>query len=370
MKRVCHLSSVHSADDVRIFHKECLTLAGAGYEVSYVVPCEAGGVRGGVMIHPVPLPRRRSDRILRTALQVVRTALQVHAQVYHFHDPELLPWTPFLRRHRAKVIYDAHEDVGRQILTKDWVPSRLRRGVAWGSRAVEWMVTRMWVDAVIAATPAIARNFPAFKTEVVQNFPLQAELAPVSAQPYEKRPPHIVYIGGVTVIRGAREMVEAMRRLSPHLNARLLIAGMFDPPALRALFEDCERTILLGWLPREQVAMLLGQARIGLVLFHPVPNHIEAQPNKLFEYMSAGIPVIASDFPLWREIVDTAKCGLLVDPLDPVAIARAIEWLLTHPAEAEAMGKRGREAVQDRYNWECESQKLLALYAKLIGGPE
>ena len=261
------------------------------------------------------------------------------------------------------MIYDAHEAVGRPILAKDWIPSLLRRGVAWGSRTVEWIATRRWVDAVIAATPAIARNFPAFKTEVVQNFPLREELAPVSAQPYRERPPYIVYIGGVTVIRGAREMAKAMRCLPPHLDARLVIAGSFDPPDLRVLYENCERATLLGWLSRGQLATLLG-------LLHPVPNHVEAQPNKLFEYMSAGIPVIASDFPLWREIVGTTRCGLLVNPLDPEAIASAIEWLLTHPDEAEAMGKRGREAVQDRYNWEGESQKLLALYTRLIGAPE
>jgi len=128
------------------------------------------------------------------------------------------------------------------------------------------------------------------------------------------------------------------------------------------------RVEFLGWQSREQVAALLGRVRAGLVLLHPTLNYYDALPVKLFEYMSAGVPVIASDFPLWRKIVERAGCGLVADPLDPHAIASAIEWLLTHPDEAEAMGKRGQEAVHKLYNWEIESKKLRVFYEKILTG--
>jgi len=117
-----------------------------------------------------------------------------------------------------------------------------------------------------------------------------------------------------------------------------------------------------GFVSRKDVAKLMGDSRMGLVLFHPAPNHIAAQPNKLFEYMSAGIPVIASDFPLWRQIVESSNCGLLVDPLNPQSIADAICWLIEHPKEAEEMGRCGREAVEREYNWGHEEAKLLSFY--------
>ncbi|MBD3768073.1 MAG: glycosyltransferase, partial [Gammaproteobacteria bacterium] len=105
----------------------------------------------------------------------------------------------------------------------------------------------------------------------------------------------------------------------------------------------------------------------GLVTFLPAPNHIDAQPNKMFEYMSAGLPIITSIFPLWREIVEGNQCGLCVDPLDPQAIGEAIQYLIDNPVEAEQMGKNGRQAVEQKYNWTIEEQKLLDLYAGLTG---
>lgn len=120
-----------------------------------------------------------------------------------------------------------------------------------------------------------------------------------------------------------------------------------------------------GWQDRGRVKEVLSGSMAGLVTFLPVPNHIDAQPNKMFEYMSAGVPVIASHFPLWREIVEGNACGLCVDPLDPAAIARAIDYLVTHPQEAERMGRNGQRAVAEKYNWTIEEAKLLEFYRGL-----
>ncbi|MCY4211547.1 MAG: glycosyltransferase, partial [Gammaproteobacteria bacterium] len=106
--------------------------------------------------------------------------------------------------------------------------------------------------------------------------------------------------------------------------------------------------------------------RAGLVLYHPTPGILNAYPTKMFEYMSVGLPVIASDFPAWRHIVDRAECGLLVNPLEPSAIADAMLWLLNNPQEAERMGRRARKAAEEFYSWEREGDKLIRLYKKLL----
>ncbi|MCY1522537.1 Glycosyl transferases group 1 [compost metagenome] len=104
----------------------------------------------------------------------------------------------------------------------------------------------------------------------------------------------------------------------------------------------------------------------GVVTFLSAPNHIDAQPNKMFEYMSAGIPVVGSNFPLWKSIIEGNRCGVCVDPANPTEIAEAIDYLFTHQAEAREMGARGRAAVLDKYNWDGEGVKLLSLYREVL----
>jgi glycosyltransferase involved in cell wall biosynthesis len=164
-------------------------------------------------------------------------------------------------------------------------------------------------------------------------------------------------------------MITALSLVPKHLNITLTIAGTFDYKTLENEVMNLpgwSSVEYLGHQTRSQVSDIFAKSRAGLVLFHPEPNHINAQPNKLFEYMSAGIPVIASNFPLWREIVTDSKCGLLVNPLNPQEIANAIQTLLENPALGQKMGEYGMKAIKDKYSWEAEKPKLLTLYKKLV----
>jgi glycosyltransferase involved in cell wall biosynthesis len=199
--------------------------------------------------------------------------------------------------------------------------------------------------------------------------PLRSEFATVR-RPAER--PSAVFVGQISALRGAAEMVSAMGKVGKFSEARLILVGETDVPDLLtslSALPGWERVIYRGWQHRAAVEETLSQSSVGLVLYHPFANAIASQPNKLFEYMAAGLPVIASDFPLWRALVVDNGCGLCVPPHDIDAIARAIEWIFEHPAEADAMGRRGQALVQDEMNWEREENALLALYERLVRLP-
>ncbi len=366
MKKIAHLTSVHSVYDTRIFYKECASLAEAGYEVVLVAPHPEDEMNGAVRIRAVPQPKGRAERVARTTWHVYRAALDENAALYHLHDPELLPVGLLLRLAGKRVLYDVHEDVPLQLRTKYWLPAALRWPMAFAAKTVEGVAARV-LSGIVAATPTIAGKFPPGKTVTVQNFPLLSELSTPEGKPYSERPMQAAYVGNIRRERGIEEMVQATGYLPEGLNARLTLAGEFRPHSLKAEMRKrpaWSRVDHLGWIDRAGVRGVLSKARLGLVTLHPSPNIVESQPTKLYEYMAAGLPVIASDFSLWRRIVDGAQCGLLVNPMETEAIAEAMRWLLEHPSEAEEMGRRGRAAVEAHYNWDAESSKLLKMYSQ------
>ena len=369
-----HMTTVHEWNDARIFVKECRSLAEAGYEVVYINPHERAEVVEGVRLVPLAVPVRRWVRLgmLVTTWRALRAALREHAQVYHFHEPELMLTGLLLKLGGKRVVYDQHENWPQQVLPKRGGPFRFRCLRLAYSRAcaLGQVVAGRVFDGIVAATSGIGSNFPAGKTVVLRNLPRIEEILSVESKPFAEREAQVLYIGGITIQRGARDMVEAMGMLPAELPAQLVLAG-YPHEDLFAQLDQLPgwgRTTYLGTVARTEVAELLAASRIGLAILHPIANYVAGHPNKLTEYMAAGLPVIATDLPLMRATIEDAGCGLIIPTEDPGALAEAIQWLLEHPEEAEAMGRRGQEAARDRYNWEAEKPKLLQLYARLTGG--
>jgi len=366
--KVCLLTSVHSAFDIRIFHKEAKTLAKAGYDVTLIAHHNKNEIVDGVNIVALHKPKSRFVRIFGITWRVFYLALCQHADAYHFHDPELIFIGMLLKLFGKKVIYDVHEDVPRQILTKHWIPCKIRPFLGKLIKFVE-SISALGFNGIITVTPSIAKNFPKHKTIIVQNFPILNEFSQFKADNYSQRKSIIIYIGTISSLRGAKEMVEAMDLLPREIKSYLILMGKFSYPNLKNELKKIggwDKVNFMDWQPRKYVEGILLKARVGLVPFHPVPNHIESQPNKFFEYMAAGIPIVVSDFPVWRKFVEDSGCGILVDPLNPNDIAHAIQWLLEHPDQAAAMGRRGQEAVKFKYNWENEAKKLIKFYKNLL----
>lgn len=367
MTYIAHVTTVHHRNDTRIKIKEVTYLARAlDARVALFVQDAPIGEReacdGFEIVSSGPkLPRQR-HRISIGLFRMLKLILREKPDIVHFHDPELIPVCFLLKLLGYKVIYDVHEEYPKQLLSSN--KGRIFKAIV--PRLLvpfEWLSSKLF-DGIVVATPAIGQNFKSKNRILVQNYPITTELLFDDALRYQDRPKNFVYVGGITKIRGTVEMVTALD-LVDHDSVQLLLAGNIPVVKHQRELEDIpgwKRVDYTGWADRSIMSELLNKSRAGLVLFHPEPNHIAAQPNKLFEYMGTGLPVIASDFPLWRSIVDGAGCGILVDPMNPQAIADAMDWILENPDEAEAMGKRGQEAVLTTYNWDTEAEKLLTFY--------
>ncbi|WHX26171.1 glycosyltransferase family 4 protein [Virgibacillus halodenitrificans] len=358
--KVCHLTSLHSPNDIRIFIKECSTLGRSNIDTHYVVPSEVSYTKDNVVIHSVKKEdTNRLKRMVSTTKLVYEKALEINADVYHFHDPELIPIALQLKSKEKKVVYDVHEDMPRSILSKYWIPKPFRKIIAYSFEKYENSKSKRF-DYIIGATPYIANRFSKINPNTIDinNYPLLKELA--NKEPSLKKEKQVCYVGGITPIRGISNIV----KVSNLVKGDIIMAGNISGEELEKEIKT-SKVKYKGLLNREEVNSLLNKSVAGLVLFLPEPNHINAQPNKMFEYMSAGIPVIASNFPLWREIIEGNKCGICVDPEDPKEIANAIQWIFDNPEEAVNMGKNGRKAVEEKYNWEAESVKLINLYKVL-----
>lgn len=364
---IAHLTSAHPRYDIRIFMKECCSLAQAGYNVHLIVADGKGGESvNSVTFHDVGGSSSRLDRMFNTTRRVYKEALRLNADVYHIHDPELLVAGLKLKLRGKKVIFDAHEDLPKQIMGKPYLGRFSRVMLSSFFKVFEKKVCSRF-DLVIGATPWITEKFKRINplSVTINNYPMVGELAAGDISWKDKRR-EVSYIGGISAIRGIRQVVGAMGHVKS--GARLQLGGGFSDKKAEALVKSDRgwaSVDSLGFLSREQVREALARSVGGLVTFLPAPNHIDAQPNKMFEYMSAGVPVIASHFPLWKEIIEGNACGLCVDPLSPLDIAHAIDYLVNNPNEAELMGRSGQQAVLEKYNWAVEEKVLLAAYRKL-----
>lgn len=365
--RVAHLTSVHRVLDNRILVKQCASLAKTGFDVTLIAVHDKQEIIHGVRIRPVRPPKHRLNRILFTTLRVLVAALRERADLYHFHDPELIPAGLFLRLLGKPVVYDVREDYPKAALNRRYLPRFSRRAIAWAFDKFELAAAKRF-SAVTLANPLGMKRFSSVAT-LVQNFPRREELLIESEVEYLQRGPIIAHIGALSVARGIVELVRAIELLPTNLDIEMVFVGAFESPAIEKMvtaLPGWKRVTYLGWRDRALVMQVLGKARAGLVMLHPIPQYVVTQSTKLFEYLGAGIPVISGRYGFNLELTEKTGCGLSIDTRNPREIADAILWILSHPEEARAMGNRGREEVLSSYTWESEALRLTNLYQSLL----
>lgn len=378
-RRICHITTVHVRNDIRIFKKECISLSRAGYDVVLVVAdglgdeiCEGikvvdalkgkNKIKNNHRNNNIYKPNNRLKRILINTYKSFSSALRIRADIYHFHDPELIFYGLILKKLGKKVIYDAHEDISKQVFSKPYISRGIAKIL---SEAIGWFEScaAKKFDIVVAATESIENLFAKLKilTKVIHNYPFKNEFIP---QVCKKNRNAACYIGSITPNRNALQLVQA----AEYTNCKIILAGDFysNDFADKLKSEPGWRNIdYRGLVGRENLRGILESCFAGLVLFADELNHREALPNKIFEYMSAAIPVIGSNFPYWVDLIEGNGFGLCVDPENPYAIAEAINYLHMNLDIAASIGRKCRSAIENKYNWENEENALIDLYNTL-----
>lgn len=363
--KTCHITSVHPRYDIRIFIKECQALS-TEHEVSLIVADSLGNeTKNGINIYDVgKAGGGRIQRMRQSSQAILEQILILQPKVVHFHDPELIGLGRKLIGLGYQVIYDVHEDVPKQVLNKPWIPRLLRPLVSYWIKQQERAAAKLF-SGIICATEIIAKRFKSYNpnTIAIHNYPILAELAGNNTA-WSSRSADICYIGSISATRGILPLVNSLAES----NLRLELAGTFSDRVIEAQLKSDNNYAAVnyhGVLDRQGIANLLTQVRVGMVTLLPTPSYVESLPIKLFEYMLAGIPVVASDFPLWQPIVSGNNCGIMVDPSDSTSIARACRWLIDNPEAAQKMGENGKQAVLEHYIWERESLRLCEFYKLL-----
>jgi len=366
MVKICHITSVHRFDDIRIFRKECVSLANHGFDVTLIAFNAIEGIVNNVkIINAGPSFKNRMQRMQKGGAVIGKFAIEQDAHIYHFHDPELIPLGKKLARLGKIVIYDIHEDVPRQILTKPYFSKFVGRLVSFFMERYENKAVRNF-DALLCATPHIQKRFERIHCNVfnINNYPLESEISQNIPENVKKEN-KVCYIGGITEIRGILQLIDAMAFCG---GIKLDLAGDFPEGKFRQKAElsaGWAYVNILGVVDRKTALKIKSESIAGIIPFLSAGNHINAQPNKIFEYMASALPVIGSNFPLWQEIILNNECGLCVDSCSAAEIAKAICSIASNPEMAVKMGENGLKAVKEIYNWKTEESKLLEIYLSL-----
>lgn len=363
--KICHITTVHPEKDIRIFQKECVSLAQNGFHVTLLVRGKVSDNANNVEIKGIgALPSNRIRRFLYGVNAAYKAAMQQNADLYHIHDPELLFVAWRLARKGKKVLYDSHEDMPRQIMSKHYIPLCLRPMISSIVEKIENYFVKK-ISGVIAATPVIENRFRKINCQSVSicNYPSLREFD--LSTDWAKKEPEVCYVGGIFDVRGGDEMV----RMLPLTNVKLNLAGNYSPKSYReklSKLEGWNKVNEFGFVNREEIKAILNKSIAGLLLLHPLQSYKDSLPIKMFEYMAAGIPVVASDFPLWRSMIQENECGVCCDPLNITEIAEVINQLYSHPEKARKMGENGRKLVLETLNWEAEEIKLVDFYNRIL----
>lgn len=371
MVKICHMTSVHKSNDIRIFVKECTSLAKKGnYDVFFVAPGSSRRENGVTIVGIGEQPKGRIGRMLKSGKSAYKAALELNADLYHFHDPELLPYGAKLKKKGKHVIFDSHENYPLQIREKYYIPKILRNIIASVYGQIENRVCRK-IDGVIYPCMVKGRHLfsgRANKAATVDNMPRLEELYDKYTDGIEKKEFAVCYAGSLSEARGITNLMDACYEAK----VPLILAGNFTSAEYEAEVRARHSFSCVdyrGVFNREQLKDILEEASLGASTLLPVGQYkdMDNLATKVYEYMSMSLPVMLSDYPYERGMIEKYDFGVVVDAENPHAMAEMILELRNDPERCRRLGQNGRKAVKEVFNWDVEEEKLFNFYEEICG---
>ncbi|MCX6214038.1 glycosyltransferase family 4 protein [Spirosoma sp.] len=367
--RVLHISTAHPPQDPRVVFKQCQTLASV-YEVFCALPHADPAVLPGIRFVGLPYFRRVIWRLLITCPLIVLRCIWLRPRLVHVYSPEFLPFAYVFRLLGAQVIYEVQENLHKKMQLKTSNNGALLRQMF---RLFDRLAQRHFFLIFTEHGYLSTYTQLASPHVVVYNYPLLSFLDPFCT-PYNPSPetPSFFYIGLLSFDRAVDTLVDSFAKLGityPRFIVHLFGRRTFTDTNLENLpgyARIRDHLHFYGYTDQRLAFQYARGATAGLALLKPVGDYPESYTTKLFEYMALGLPVITSDFPLYRDIVDRHHCGFCVSPHDPAQLADSLAYLIENPDEARRMGQRGRQAVEQLYNWSTEAGKLLQFYSLVL----
>lgn len=371
MIKVCHVISGYHRTDVRIFQRQCKSLLNAGFEVSLLTnDCQNEEEIDGIKVFVCK--RKWSSRlkiILFAKYQFLEDALRVKADIYQLHSPELLGLGRALQKRGRKVVYDAHEDLPKHILEKEWIPNFLRGPLSFIIEKYMNIVLSKY-DAIVSPHSHVVNYLSNINPNVkmIANFPLIKNRNQFTLEDYLGRGKKLCYTGTVYSYSNQEEILNAISKIE---GVTYHIPGYINPEHLKSLkiSNGFSQLTFLGRLSSEEMVTFYNQMSLGVAIYNYMLNLGDRLgsygTNKIFEYMEAGIPFICTDYILWKEIVEQNNCGICVEPGNRDQIENAIKFLIDNPIIAYQMGQNGRNAVVNKYNWRSQEKEYVNLFNKL-----
>ncbi|MEI6594936.1 MAG: glycosyltransferase [Bacteroidota bacterium] len=371
--KVCHFASVHTIVDTRVFYRECVSLA-KHFDVTYIGIGNFSGMRDGVKIIGVHNPETRLKRLFNTTFKVCYLALKEDADIYHFHDAEMIVFGILLRILGKKVIYDIHENTYEDIMNKPWVPQRTKFFLGKSYRLMEWFASLFMPFILVIGRVEFAKRFMTKNYTIIQNFADTNELKKFRIADRSKLANNLFYIGTVyDYYYNFSKLIEAIYLLKQQNKiVQLHCVGYLGTLVERGLQNDenykavKDQITFYSHIVHPGGFEISKICKIGICLKNQPEEILVSHERKFFEYMAIGMPMITCDSHIYKDIIDQYQVGKYVDLEDANALSKTIDNLFTNDAELLQMSKNCITASEQKYDWESQEKLLLELYQKQI----